>query len=76
MPQNVTVQGPHGSVSLSYDVDANAVLAQYVANAIASGSATTPTTMPANTFLPIWARVHKPSAFARSRAIMIVELAA
>src|SRR5580658_3578369 len=34
---NVTVQGAHGSVSLAYDVDANAVLAQYVANAIATG---------------------------------------
>src|ERR1019366_8874441 len=30
-----------GSVSLPYDVDANAALAQYVANAIASGLGTT-----------------------------------
>src|ERR1700722_16860885 len=36
----------------------------------ASGSATTPTTTPANTLLRICARVHKPSAFARRRAIM------
>jgi len=41
-----------------------------IANAIASGSATTPTTMPARTLLRIWASVHKPSAFARRRAIM------
>jgi Ca2+-binding RTX toxin-like protein len=34
---NVTVQGAHGSVSLAYDVDPNAALAQYVATAIANG---------------------------------------
>jgi Ca2+-binding RTX toxin-like protein len=33
----VTVQGAHGTVSLTYDSPANALLAQYVANAIASG---------------------------------------
>jgi Ca2+-binding RTX toxin-like protein len=33
----VTVQGAHGSVSLTYDSPQNALLAQYVANAIATG---------------------------------------
>src|SRR5271165_2071233 len=33
----VTVQGAHGFVSLSYDSNPNGLLAQYVANAIATG---------------------------------------